>query len=161
MPAKTIKQGLNPKNQQTGVVLIITLIFLVLLLMLGLTSANYSTIATKIAINHQFKQLSFQAAESAFARLLSPAPNALKPATVESDPIKNGDYFVSENVINQADISTDMTIDFIEVSVPGQYKYSGFGLSVVSLLYQADAVGRVDGSNAKAHNRMQVTLIRD
>lgn len=156
-----VKKITSTKNKQTGVALAISLIFLLLLLMLGVSAANYSTIATKIAINHQFKQLSFQAAESAFSRLLSPNPAILKPTTVNSPATQNNDYFVSRGVKNQPDISSDITMDFISVSAPGQYKYSGFSLSVVSLLYQADAIGRVRGSNAKAHNRMQITLIRD
>lgn len=157
----TVNKTITIKKKQTGVALAISLIFLLLLLMLGVSAANYSTIATKIAINHQFKQLSFQAAESAFSRLLSPNPAISKPATVDSSATQNNDYFVSRDVHNQPDVSSDITIDFVSVSAPGQYKYSGFSLSVVSLLYQADAIGRVEGSNAKAHNRMQITLIRD
>ena len=149
------------KNKQSGVVLVVSLIFLLLLLMLGLSAANYSNIAKKIAINHQFKQLSFQAAESALSRLLSPSPDITIPPTIDSPSELTTDYFVSNNVERQPDLSADITIDFIEESVPGKYKYSGFGLDVVSLLYQADSVGRVDNSNAKSHNRMQVTLIRD
>lgn len=54
----------NAKRQQRGAVLALTLIILLVLTVVGVTTINSSSIQTFIARNTQFKQISFQNAES-------------------------------------------------------------------------------------------------
>ena len=147
-------------RHQQGVALVTSIIFLTVLTLLGLSAMRNTTLGTKMAVNHQFKQMSFQAAESALARLTGPDPKVNVPLTEASSPVKNIDYF-SANGVGQPDISADLTVRDLVVSAPGQYKFSGYGLSVTTFVYTATAVGRVGGSKATAANQMQIALIRD
>lgn len=150
-------------RMQQGVALLMSMVFLMILTLLSVSAMKNSMLETKIAVNHQHKVLSFQAQESAFARLLGPEPEVTRPLTIAAAPEVNTDYFVSTGVTNQPDLAGDLEMNFIEKSTPGQYKFSGYGLDIVTLKYDADAYGRVSavGSGAKTHGRMQVALIRD
>ena len=55
----------RPRQQQCGAVLALTLIILLVLTVVGVTTMNSSSIQTFLARNTQFKQISFQNAESA------------------------------------------------------------------------------------------------
>jgi len=152
------------QHKQCGAALCTSLIFLTILTVLGLSSMRSTTLGTKTAVNHQFKQMSFQAAENALFRLTGKdRPDVLLPGTSTLDasvPVQNINYFAPP-VSNQGDTSADLEMSFIERSPPGKYKFSGFGLSIVTIVYQADAFGKTDGSKSRAHNRMQVALLRD
>ncbi|MCP3667917.1 MAG: hypothetical protein GY696_36425 [Gammaproteobacteria bacterium] len=151
--------GYRP-GRQSGVALVVSLVLLLIITMLSISAMRSTNIDTKISINHQFKQVSFQAAESALARLLGPAPGVALPATTPQETADNDDYFTSTGVAGQPDISADLTIEFIEQTPPGKYKFSGYGLDMVTFLYQADATGEIDSSNTQTHNRMQVARVR-
>ena len=148
-------------RRQQGVALVVSIIFLTVLTLLGLSAMRSTTLGTKMAVNHQFKQLSFQAAESALARLTGPDPEVQIPLTEEAAPVENRDYFSAIDVPNQPDMSADLTVRDLIVSAPGQYKFSGYGLSVTTFVYTATAVGSVGGSHATAANQMQIALIRE
>ncbi len=148
-------------RRQQGAALLMSMVFLMILTLLSVSAMKNSMLETKIAANHQHKMLSFQSQESAFARLLGPDPEVSRPLTIAAAPTMNSNYFVSSGVTNQPDLSADVRMDFVEKSTPGQYKYSGYGLNIVTLKFNADAFGKVDNSGAKTHGRMQVALIRD
>ena len=57
----------KPRRQQRGAVLALTLIILLVLTIVGVTTMNTSSIQTFLARNTQFKQISFQNAESTLA----------------------------------------------------------------------------------------------
>jgi type IV pilus assembly protein PilX len=145
-----------------GIALVVSLIILSVITLLGVSGMRSTRIETKMSVNHQFKQTSFLAAESALAVLTSPKHEANVPdAVADSEPAKNDNYFTSTGVDGQADISADIDITFIKASTPGELKFSGHGLSVSSLVYQADAVGQVGNASNQSHNRMGVVLIRN
>lgn len=170
-----------PFRRQQGAALVVSLIILTVITLLSLSAMRNTNLDTKIAANHQHKQISFEAAESALGKLTAPTPensdggNALEvPKTIKQNidpddpdspkeylPASNPDYFVATGVEGQPDTSADLDLLFTEQSRPGKYKFSGYGLSVVTLIYQADTYGEIDNTTTKTHNRAQVALIRD
>jgi len=171
------RNRLSGHRRQQGATLAVALILLTVITILGLSSMRNTNLDAKIAANHQHKQISFQAAESALSKLTAPSPEksdggvSLKvPKTVQEDdgsgnmvykPALNPDYYQATGVDGQPDASADLDLLFTEQSRPGKYKFSGFGLSIVTLIYQGDAKGEINNSNAKSQNRMQVALIRE
>lgn len=166
-PSFKTRRHLHLKQQ--GVALVVSLILLVVITLLSLTAMRSTNLDTKIAVNHQHKQMAFQAAESTFAELTGlpitnpkmKPPNLNTPGNIIEDPELNSDWYTQSGVTGSPDLSSDLTMDYIEKGAPGKYKFSGFGLSIITHVYQADAIGKVDGTNARSHNRMQVALIRE
>lgn len=146
---------------QKGVALIASMVLLLILTLVSLSAMRNTNIDTKIAVNHQHKQLSFQAAESALFKLMSPNPEVTVPLTIGAPAIINNNYFASSGVGNQPDTEANLSMDYLRESNKGEFKFNGFGLNLTTLIYQADAAGKISGSNAKAHNRMGVVLIRN
>ena len=148
-------------NRESGVALAVSLILLVVVTLLSITAMRSANMDTKIAINHQHKQLAFEAAENAFAKLTTLRASQMSqlniPGTVGTTT-QSTDFVPTDS---NAHNSADLELKLIEISSPGQYKFSGFGLNIVTVIYQADAIGEVDGTNATAHNRMGVALIRE
>ncbi len=147
--------------RQQGTALIISLIVLAIVTVLSLSAMRNTNLDTRIAVNHQHKQLSFQAAENAFAILTGEEPNVDVPGTTTDDPVLNDNFFSATGIEGQPDVAADLVMDFVRVSSPGEYKFSGFGLSIVTLIYDADATGKVATGGATTHNRMGVVLVRD
>ncbi len=147
--------------RQAGAALIVSMMLLLVLTILSLSSMRNTNLDTKIAVNHQHKQMAFQAAESALFRLMSPEPNVQVPLLAGSAAIVNENYFASAGVRSQPDVEADLSMDYIRESMPGEFKFNGFGVSLTTLIYQADAVGKITGGKARAHNRMGVVLIRN
>lgn len=158
----TTRQYPNVPGKQRGVALVVSLIILTVITVLSVSAMRSTTLETKIAVNHQFKQMSFQAAESALAKLLGENPGVSVPGTVAAPAVPNPDYYDHPGTtgIHPA-TDADLDMDLIKMSAPGEYKFSGFGLSVITLIYQADAVGHVTGNDTSTHNRMEVALVRD
>ncbi len=147
-------------RQEKGAALIVSMLFLIVITLLSLSSMRNTNLDTKIAVNHQHKQISFQAAESALFKLMSPNPNVNVPLTPAAEPVVNDNYFTSSGD-SQPSVEADLSIDFIRTSEKGEFKVNGFGLNLTTLIYQADAEGKITGSNVKANNRMGVVLIRN
>ncbi|MES9992266.1 MAG: PilX N-terminal domain-containing pilus assembly protein [Candidatus Thiodiazotropha sp.] len=150
----------NRRHQQQGAALVIGLILLSVITLLSVSAMRSSNLETKIAVNHQFKELSFQAAENALAQLTGPDPEILVPNAICAEQPNPG-YYTSSGVTHQPDLSADVTMQMREISPPGKYKFSGFGLNVVTVLYKADALGTVADNNTQTTNRMEVALIRN
>jgi type IV pilus assembly protein PilX len=155
----------NSATGQRGAALAISLILLTVITLLSLSAMRSANLYTKIAVNHQHKQFAFQAAENALTRLITLDATEMGtlsvPGTVAAAAVDNFNWYQQNSIADSADVSADLSMDLTEVSAPGKYKFSGFGLNVVTVVYQADAAGRVDGANAVSHNRMEVALIRD
>ncbi len=148
-------------NGQAGVALVVSLILLLLVTMISLTGMRSANLDTRIAVNHQHKQFAFQAAENALAKLTHSSPNSVsKPASLNAAPVTTPNFYKNNTVSDSVDTSAQLTMDMTVKSNPGQYKISGYGLNLVTIVYQADAVGKVDGTPTKAHNRMEVALLR-
>ncbi|MCU7924051.1 MAG: hypothetical protein KZQ88_15280 [Candidatus Thiodiazotropha sp. (ex Dulcina madagascariensis)] len=149
------------QQRQKGVALVVSLILLATITLLSVSAMRNTNLDTKIAVNHQFKEMSFQAAESALAKLTGPDHDAVVPPTVNAPVVTTTDYYTPPIApSHEVGTSIDLTMDFTEHSPPGKYKFSGFGLNIVTLVYQADATGRVAGSNIESTNRMEVGLVR-
>lgn len=155
----SIHHGPYSHHHQKGVALVVSMILLAVITLLSISAMRTTNLDTKIAVNHQFKELSFQAAESAFAILTGPAPNVLTPATATAANVDNTDYFTSTGVPDQPDLSADVEMDYLYETRAN--KVSGFGLNILTVVYQADAVGRVAQSGTQTQNRMQVILVRN
>jgi len=158
-----------PPSKQRGVALVVSLILLVVITLLSLTAMRNTNLDTKITVNHQHKQMAFQAAENTFAELTGlpitnpkmKAPNLNIPGNINDSPELNSAWYTQHGVEGSPNLTSDLTMDYIEKGAPGKYKFSGFGLSIITHVYQADAIGKVDNTNARAHNRMHVALIRE
>ena len=150
-------------QRQNGVALVISLMLLTVITLLSLTAMRSANLDTKIAVNHQHKQFAFHAgAENGLNRLLVADITTVKaPGTLSGAPVTNPNWFKENNVTGNTSTSADLVMDMIEESKPGQYKFSGYGLNVVTIVFKADAIGRADGTNSKVQNRMEVALIRD
>lgn len=153
-------------KQQRGVALVISLILLTVITMLSLTAMRSANLDTKIAVNHQHKQYAFQAAENALTSLTSNPledlengiPALLLPGTISAAPVENSYWYHQYASTGNPELSADLTMDLI--AIRKGLKISGYGLNTKSPVYQADAFGRVDGTSATTHNRMEVALIR-
>ena len=158
-----------PPTRQQGVALVVSLILLVVITLLSVTAMRSANLDTKITVNHQHKQLAFQAAENALTKLTSlpmtdpEMKNLNVPGQIEDTPETTTSWFSSTGTDEAPapDLSADITMDYVEKSAPGKYKFSGFGLNIITHIYQAEAIGSVTGTNATARNRMQVALLRE
>lgn len=155
------KSVISTRGRQAGVALVVSLILLVIVTTISITAMRSTNLDTKISVNHQHKQFAFHAAENALAKLTHSSPSSIsKPASLAAAPVTTKNFYQNNTVTDSVDTSADLTMDMIVQSNPGQYKISGYGLNLVTIVYQADAVGKVDGTHTKAHNRMEVALLR-
>ncbi|MES9850930.1 MAG: PilX N-terminal domain-containing pilus assembly protein [Candidatus Thiodiazotropha sp. L084R] len=153
-------------NRQKGAALVVSLILLTIITLLSVSSMRNTNIETKIAVNHQFKELSFQAAENALAIITGPELDAVNlniPATVGTT-VPTPNFNPLSGITDQADTHAEINMLYEDVIDPKQGKgnmlFSGFQLDIATHLYLADSTGFVDGNETKTTNRMQVALIR-
>jgi type IV pilus assembly protein PilX len=150
------------RHSQNGTALVVGLVLLTIITLLSVSAMRSTNLDTKIAINHQFKEVSFQAAENALARVTGPLDDAdldLPNTLGEENAVTNYSYYESTGVDQQPDFSADVTLEMTEIS--RKYKFSGFPLNILTVMYQADSQGTVAGSDTQTINRMQVALIRN
>lgn len=166
-PKKNIQAGQSSSmlaqqsiQRQQGVALIISMILLAVITLLSVTAMRGTNLDAKIAANHQHKQLSFQAAENAFARLTSGDPQVIAP-TAYTGTLTNTNYVAFSGIDGQPDTTADLDLTFVRQSAPGEFKFSGYSLDSSALIYTADAYGSVTGSNARSHHRATIVLVRD
>jgi type IV pilus assembly protein PilX len=84
-----MSQPTNPINRQSGAVLVISLIMLLLLTMIGVSSSQNAGMEERMAGNSRDKNLAFQAAESALRAAESSLP---RPSTDFTAAGTNGLY---------------------------------------------------------------------
>ncbi len=149
--------------RQRGAALAISLILLVIVTLLSVTAMRSATLDSRIAVNHQHKQLAFQAAENAFSKLSTLPPAQMRSLEVPGVVGAANATTMTDFVPTDSDTgsSADLRMELIEISPPGKYKFSGYGLNIVTIIYQADAFGEVDGTDTRTHHRMGMALIRD
>jgi type IV pilus assembly protein PilX len=157
------------KTNQSGVALVISLIVLTIVTLLSVSAMQNTNLDTKIAVNHQFKELSFRVAESALAIVTGPElsvidnlilPNVINETT-QSDPFFSTHPVtgpIDSALSEQPPLSASLEMTYVDKRV-GLF-FSGHQLDTTTHLFLADAVGTVGGSAARSHNRMQVGLIR-
>lgn len=150
----------HTRQSQHGAALVIGLIMLTVITLLSVSAMRTTNLETKIAVNQQLKELTFQASENALAMVTGPEvtvnlPSALGPGNA----VMNANYFQSSGIDGQPDLSADVNVEMIEIT--RRYKFHGFPLNVLAVMYNADSQGIVVGNNTKTVNRMQVALIRN
>jgi type IV pilus assembly protein PilX len=168
------RQYTNHRNKQRGAALVIIMILLLIITMLSVTAMHNTNFETKIAVNHQFKELSFRAAENALAIVTGPELDSISldiPRAIGATS-HNANFFESHpggtaidtTLSNQPPVSVDVDILYEDKIDPkegrGNMLFSGYQLDIITHLYLADAVGTVGGSGTRSQNRMQVALIR-
>ncbi|MEW8231472.1 MAG: PilX N-terminal domain-containing pilus assembly protein [Candidatus Thiodiazotropha endolucinida] len=155
-------------SRQKGAALAISLIFLVIITILSVSAMRTTNLDTKITVNHQFKELSFQAAESALAMVTTPdPPDVLIPDSVPDTTAQNPGYFSSAATADQPGLSADLTMTYLygltkdEPATPDTpgINVSGYPLGNAFNTYLATAEGFVAQSGTHTTNRMQVVLI--
>jgi type IV pilus assembly protein PilX len=148
-------------KRQQGVALIVSLVLLTIVTILSLAAMRGANLGARIAVNHQHKQLAFQAAENALAKLTSLPPAEMKTLNVPGvlNNVETNPNFIP--VDTNAHNSADLDMKLVDISRPGKYKFSGFGLNIVTVVFQADAMGKVGNTNSSSHNRMEVALVRE
>jgi type IV pilus assembly protein PilX len=155
---------------QKGVALIVSLIFLMIITILSVSAMRTTNLDTKIAVNHQFKELSFQAAESALAQVTTPNPvDVLMPNSVEGASAFNDNYFTSPATATQPALAADLTLTYLyglKENEPADPETGKIGFTVSGYppnsgfnTYLATAQGEVAESGTRTTNRMQVILI--
>lgn len=164
----------NHSYNQEGAALVISMILLIIITLLSVTAMRNTNFETKIAVNHQFKEMSFRAAENALAIVTAPELDATGldiPSTIGNSS-HNGNVFeshpdgtpIDSTLAQQPPVSADVDLLYERKVDPkageGNMLFSGHQIDVVTHLYQADAVGTVGDSGTSTHNRMQVALIR-
>jgi len=154
------RQGHQQFRRQQGVALIVSMILLAVITLLSITAMRGTNLDAKIAANHQHKQLSFLAAENAFARLTGDDPQVVVP-TASSGTLRNTNYVSVSGVDGQPDSTADLDLTFVRQSSPGEFKFSGYSLNAAALIYTADSYGSVTGSKARSHHRATIVLVRD
>jgi type IV pilus assembly protein PilX len=165
---------LNHSHQQSGAALVISMILLMIITLLSVTAMRNTNIETKIAVNHQFKELSFRAAENALAIVTGPELDTTDleiPSTI-GKTTHNTDFFqthpegipIDTTLAEQPPVSASVELLYQDKIDPkegrGNILFSGHQLDIITHLYLADAVGTVGGNGTRTHNRMQVALIR-
>ncbi|MEJ2403884.1 MAG: PilX N-terminal domain-containing pilus assembly protein [Candidatus Thiodiazotropha sp.] len=159
----------SDRQTQKGAALVISLILLVIITLLSVSAMQNTNLDTKITVNHQFKELSFQAAESALAIATAPEPDIQIPPSTEDAEAQNVRYFTAAEIPDQMpELSADLTMRFLyslkkdEPADPDNGRFgisvSGFSMNSAFVTYMATAQGHVGESNTKTTNRSQVIL---
>jgi type IV pilus assembly protein PilX len=158
--------GPKPIARQRGAALIVSMVLLAIITLLSVSAMRNTNLESQIAVNHQFKELSFQAAENALSRVTASEidPELSIPAVIGEDETTEGFFESIAGLENQANASADITMTYEDMIDPsqgmGNMLFSGFQLNVITHLYLADSYGKVDNTGTETHNRMQVALIR-
>ncbi len=124
-----LKQYNYSNKKQRGVVLVLSLLFLMILTLIGISSAKTSVLQEKIAGHSGLQQAAFQAADSCTKRVLNDA--AINDATINNwqNNLFDGDkqYLVSHSMTNRSAYTVQQS--YTGISNPPR----GTGNSVVDL----------------------------
>lgn len=149
---------MDSKRQQ-GIVLIIVLVMLIVISLIGTTAMRSAAFNDRISVNHQHKNLAFEAAESALAQALKTAPDDIVPASTTPGATRSsGDFFASSNVSGQPDLSADLQTTYIDMR--NNVVLSGYRFNSNALIYTLSASGEINDTPTRAVNRMGAALIR-
>lgn len=156
--------------KQSGVALVVSLIVLTIVTLLSISAVQNTNLDTKIAVNHQFKALSFAAAENALAKVIGPDLTVIDDFDIPSqmnEVSEHDSFFVSPG---PGDDPLDPALNAhppLRASLSMMYQgereglfFSGHQLDNTTHLFLTDAIGKVGESRTRTHNRMQVGLLR-
>ncbi|MES9945504.1 pilus assembly PilX family protein [Candidatus Thiodiazotropha sp. CDECU1] len=157
-------------SKQSGVALVVSLIVLTIVTLLSISAVQNTNLDTKIAVNHQFKALSFAAAENALAKVIGPDLTVIDDFDIPSqvnEVSEHDSFFVSPE---PGDEHSDPLLNAhppLRASLSMMYQgereglfFSGHQLDNTTHLFLTDAIGTVGEGHTHTHNRMQVGLLR-
>jgi hypothetical protein len=152
------------------VALVVSLVILTIVTLLSISAMRSTNLDTKIAVNYQFKALSFAAAENALAIVIGPDLTVVDELTI---PSQEGDETYEPNFFTTptgAELAVEPTLaehpplraslNLTNQGVKDGLFFSGYQLDSSTHLFLADAYGNVGESLTQTHNRMQVGLLR-
>ncbi len=100
------------KNRQSGMVLVMALIMLLVITMIGVAVVKNSSIDTQVAGNSIYTTLAFQAVESSIGKSIT-QENIIEPATKRTEYIKiTAGYINDENINSGAKLVSEGTTKF-------------------------------------------------
>jgi hypothetical protein len=150
----------HKRRSQQGAALVIGLIMLTITTLLSVSAMRSANLDMKVAVNQQLKELTFQASENALTMVTGEEVTINLPNELGSgNAVMNSNYYSSAGIEHQPDLSADVNVEMMEIS--RRYKFHGFPLNILTIMYQADSTGVVVGNNTTTTNRMQVALIRN
>jgi type IV pilus assembly protein PilX len=133
----SLPASMQPKTPyQSGAVLIISLIMLLLLTLIGTSSMQSTSLEEKMAGNMRDKSLAFQAAESA----LKAAESSLPPAVSPTDSGTGGIYSSTSTIPTAAAILTDA---FWTTNPVATSTVTGLGNNITTPLYIIQDMGMI------------------
>ncbi len=150
------------RSRETGVALFVVLIMILVTSILGVSAMQASIFETRVAVNHQHKNLAFQAAENALMQALGTNnPYDVIPTSTTSGNHKENNHFFSVPLTTgMPAISAKLTATYIEKMTDD---VSGYQVDSDILVYELEAEGQVDGPPqepaSRALNKMGVGYI--
>lgn len=137
------------QKKQSGMVLVISLLILLVLTILGLGSMGTTTLEEHMATNTQSQTTAFQAAETAI--VVSAANSA---ARIEA---MNGDVTLAYALVDG--VTSVATVTYLGTSVPTGYSLKAGGGGFVSNNFNNVAIGTADNLAAQANHTLGVAQI--
>lgn len=130
-------------TKQTGVALVVAMIMLVVITTLSLSSMRVSLTDSKIAANHQHKQATFEAAESALAKIFDANPGKVTPDTIPGAYRDFPDYYEDEKCSNAAEKTCSQSaVRVTYQETRDDLVLAGFETDTIGIIYYADAQAR-------------------
>jgi type IV pilus assembly protein PilX len=124
-------ESIHPRSRQSGVVLFVALILLVILSMIGVTVARMQTVEERMARNENSRQLSMQAAEAA---LRNAEDGLLISPGISQFSANSGGYYVMSP-------TTGSVLPTINWNVPAQVTtYTGPALTAIPTAVQTPKI---------------------
>ncbi|MBT3026628.1 MAG: hypothetical protein B6D72_19110 [gamma proteobacterium symbiont of Ctena orbiculata] len=166
----SLSRSIKTDSNQSGAALVVSLILLTIITLLSVSAMQNANLDTKIAVNHQFKEMSFRAAENALAIVTGPELSVLDNLDIPNvvgEITSNDPFFTTHNAVgdpidpafsDQLPMSASLTMEY-QGEREGLF-FSGHQLDNTTHLFLVDAFGTVAGNATRTHNRMQVGLIR-
>ncbi len=141
---------LSPPLHQSGAVLIVSLIMLLLLTLLGVTSIQTTSLEEKMAGNMRDKDLAFQAAESALATAestLNPVAPAVLPTFTNEG---TGGFYSATPTTPITDASLEASFWADQTRLKATYTATGLGVAnptyIIQVMGVTDCPGAALGS---------------
>jgi hypothetical protein len=127
------------QHRQSGSALIVALVFLIVMTLLGLTTMSTSRLELKMAVNNQFANLAFQAAESGIDQVLR-TPNL-------KGQLGTTDTFTLSNSYTYGAHSAATTTNYVmETLAPG------YSIGTPALHYRISSTGSSAAGSGQAQN---------
>jgi len=139
-------------KKQNGAVLLISIVFLLVITILGVSAVNSSTTKTQVAGNSMFTMLVYQGAESALEKSASNADLSVLNATIAVDPIPYdvpSDYLPDEKIASGGTLTSNSVVVFNGGSACPFASGLGTSTKIKCNYFQIDAQSRLTSTNAR------------